>query len=130
MPPAAYNTPITHNALTKESNSSGKFASAVSLASSFMKTNSSSAEASPMLSPIFEKSPRALIPLDLKNHSDPFDYQATVDALVHQFLDEHEETRVASLDWLLMLHKKAPHKVYVKTNIFIHLNFFVQNTYS
>ncbi|CAG8509633.1 8456_t:CDS:10 [Diversispora eburnea] len=43
--------------------------------------------------------------------ADPFDYQATVEALVHQFLNEHEETRVASLDWLLMLHKKAPKKI-------------------
>ncbi|CAG8570471.1 5329_t:CDS:10 [Paraglomus occultum] len=112
MPAAAYNTPITQNVLTKESHSSGKFASAVSLASSFMRSTSPSAEVSPMLSPILEKSPQALLPVDLgKSLSDPFDYQATVDALVHQFLDEHEETRVASLDWLLMLHKKAPHKI-------------------
>ncbi|RIA92298.1 vacuolar protein 14 C-terminal Fig4p binding-domain-containing protein [Glomus cerebriforme] len=43
--------------------------------------------------------------------ADPFDYQETVKALVHQFKNEHEETRVASLDWLLMLHKKAPKKI-------------------
>ncbi|CAG8549863.1 5288_t:CDS:10, partial [Ambispora leptoticha] len=43
--------------------------------------------------------------------SDPFDYQATVDALMHQLMNEHEETRVASLEWLLMLHKKAPKKI-------------------
>ena len=43
--------------------------------------------------------------------ADPFDYQETVEALVHQFENKHEETRVASLDWLLMLHKKAPKKV-------------------
>lgn len=43
--------------------------------------------------------------------ADPFDYQETVEALVQQFKNEHEETRVASLDWLLMLHKKAPKKV-------------------
>lgn len=42
---------------------------------------------------------------------DPFDYQATVNALMLQLLNEHEETRVASLEWLLMLHKKAAHKV-------------------
>ncbi|RCH86560.1 hypothetical protein CU098_007244, partial [Rhizopus stolonifer] len=41
---------------------------------------------------------------------DPFDYQATVANLRLQFLNQHEETRVASLDWLLMLHKKAPNK--------------------
>ncbi|KAI9033631.1 vacuolar protein 14 C-terminal Fig4p binding-domain-containing protein [Phycomyces nitens] len=42
---------------------------------------------------------------------DPFDYQATVSNLCLQFLNEHEETRVASLEWLLMLHKKAPSKI-------------------
>jgi len=124
MPTAAYNTPIPHHALGKESHSSGKFASAVSLASSFMRSTSPSSEPHPMLSPILEKSPQALVPVDLnKSHSDPFDYQATVDALVHQFLDEHEETRVASLDWLLMLHKKAPHKVDIKKNVFVRLSF-------
>jgi vacuole morphology and inheritance protein 14 len=43
--------------------------------------------------------------------TDPFDYYTTVNALTLQFLNEHEETRVAALDWLIMLHKKAPHKV-------------------
>jgi hypothetical protein len=42
---------------------------------------------------------------------DPFDYAITVNALTLQFLDEHEETRVAAFDWLIMLHKKAPNKV-------------------
>lgn len=42
---------------------------------------------------------------------DPFDYQATVANLRLQFLNQNEETRVASLDWLLMLHKKAPNKI-------------------
>ena len=42
---------------------------------------------------------------------DPFDYQATVGALTIQFLSEHEETRVAALKWLIMLHQKAPRKV-------------------
>ncbi|CAO3656415.1 unnamed protein product [Mucor hiemalis] len=50
--------------------------------------------------------------LDLSSDSnDPFDYQATVANLRLQFLNQHEETRVASLDWLLMLHKKAPNKI-------------------
>lgn len=40
-----------------------------------------------------------------------FDYQATVNALTIQFLSEHEETRVAALKWLIMLHQKAPKKV-------------------
>ncbi|ORZ03190.1 vacuolar protein 14 C-terminal Fig4p binding-domain-containing protein [Syncephalastrum racemosum] len=42
---------------------------------------------------------------------DPFDYQITVSNLRLQFLNEHEETRVAGLEWLLMLHKKAPNKI-------------------
>ncbi|KAF8475720.1 vacuolar protein 14 C-terminal Fig4p binding-domain-containing protein [Kalaharituber pfeilii] len=39
------------------------------------------------------------------------DYPATVNALTLQFLNEFEETRVASLEWLIMLHKKAPRKI-------------------
>lgn len=42
---------------------------------------------------------------------DPFDYQATVNELTVQFLSEFEETRVAALKWLIMLHQKAPKKV-------------------
>jgi len=42
---------------------------------------------------------------------DAFDYQATVNALTIQFLSEHEETRVAALKWLIMLHQKVPTKV-------------------
>ncbi|KAM0792832.1 hypothetical protein ACM66B_002598 [Microbotryomycetes sp. NB124-2] len=43
--------------------------------------------------------------------SDPFDYGATVNALTLQFLNEHEETRVAALEWITMLHQKAPRKI-------------------
>jgi vacuole morphology and inheritance protein 14 len=43
--------------------------------------------------------------------NDPFDYQATVNELTVQFLSEFEETRVAALKWLIMLHQKAPKKV-------------------
>lgn len=39
------------------------------------------------------------------------DYAATVGALTLHFLNEHEATRVASLAWLIMLHRKAPNKV-------------------
>ena len=42
---------------------------------------------------------------------DPFDYQRTVNELTIQFLSEFEETRVAALKWLIMLHQKAPKKV-------------------
>ena len=46
-----------------------------------------------------------------KNSSEPFDYQAMVSALTVQFLSEHEDTRVAALKWLIMLHEKVPQKV-------------------
>jgi vacuole morphology and inheritance protein 14 len=42
---------------------------------------------------------------------DLFDYQVTVNELTIQFLSEFEETRVAALKWLIMLHQKAPKKV-------------------
>ena len=41
----------------------------------------------------------------------PLEYPATVNALTIQFLSDHEETRVAALRWLIMLHQKSP-KVY------------------
>ncbi|EGO02004.1 hypothetical protein SERLA73DRAFT_104235 [Serpula lacrymans var. lacrymans S7.3] len=43
--------------------------------------------------------------------ADLFDYQATVNELTIQFLSEHEQTRVAALKWLIMLHQKAPKKI-------------------
>ena len=39
------------------------------------------------------------------------DYAAAVNALTLHFLNEHEATRVASLAWLIMLHRRAPRKV-------------------
>jgi len=39
------------------------------------------------------------------------DYDAAVNALTLQFLNEHEATRVAALQWLIMLHRKAPRRV-------------------
>ena len=45
------------------------------------------------------------------DETDLFDYQATVNELTIQFLSEFEETRVAALKWLIMLHQKAPRKV-------------------
>jgi vacuole morphology and inheritance protein 14 len=44
-------------------------------------------------------------------HADALDLHATVNVLTLQLIDEHEETRVAALEWLLMLHQKAPHKI-------------------
>lgn len=43
--------------------------------------------------------------------SPELDYAAAVNALTLQFLNEHEETRVAALGWLIMLHRKAPKKL-------------------
>ena len=45
------------------------------------------------------------------------DYPATVTALTLQFLNEFEETRVVALEWLIMLHRKAPRKVYSPPNL-------------
>lgn len=39
------------------------------------------------------------------------DYPAMVNALTLHFLDEKEETRVAALDWLIMLHRKVPKRI-------------------
>jgi vacuole morphology and inheritance protein 14 len=41
-------------------------------------------------------------------HTWNLDYEATVNALTLQFLNEHQATRVAALNWLIMLHRKAP----------------------
>ncbi|TPX37550.1 hypothetical protein SmJEL517_g00611 [Synchytrium microbalum] len=39
------------------------------------------------------------------------DFEATVHQLTAQLSDEHDETRIATIDWLLMLHRKAPLRV-------------------
>lgn len=49
---------------------------------------------------------------------DPFDYQATVSGLMVQFLSEYVETRVEALKWLLMLHQKAPKKVFCRVKVY------------
>jgi vacuole morphology and inheritance protein 14 len=58
------------------------------------------------------------VPTSSRSHLTPspsptpdLDYAAAVNALTLQFLNEHEETRVAALGWLIMLHRKAPKKV-------------------
>ncbi|KAF9021519.1 ARM repeat-containing protein [Hymenopellis radicata] len=53
----------------------------------------------------------ANVPSIAPQEDDPFDYQATVNELTIQFLSEYEETRVAALKWLIMLHQKAPKKI-------------------
>lgn len=52
-----------------------------------------------------------ILPQPSQDEYDLFDYQATVNELTIQFLSEHEDTRVAALKWLIMLHQKAPKKV-------------------
>ncbi|KAG1735700.1 vacuolar protein 14 C-terminal Fig4p binding-domain-containing protein [Suillus paluster] len=50
-------------------------------------------------------------PSPVPEEADRFNYQATVNELTIQFLSEHEQTRVAALKWLIMLHQKAPKKI-------------------
>jgi hypothetical protein len=50
-------------------------------------------------------------PVETVNDDDPFDVRETVNMLTLQFLSDHPETRIAALEWLLMLHLKAPTKV-------------------
>lgn len=63
---------------------------------------------SPVLSAVKAASP---VPSAHPEEADLIDYQATVNVLTIQFLSEHEQTRVAALKWLIMLHQKAPKKV-------------------
>ncbi|KAI8811445.1 vacuolar protein 14 C-terminal Fig4p binding-domain-containing protein [Cladochytrium replicatum] len=42
---------------------------------------------------------------------DPIDYVSVVEILTLQLQNEHEETRAATIDWLMMLHRKAPKRV-------------------
>ncbi|KAL4247019.1 VAC14 family protein [Abortiporus biennis] len=64
--------------------------------------------------PQVQQSPEASMLQD----KDDFDYQGTVNALTIQFISEHEETRVAALKWLLMLHQKAPKRILAMDDTF------------
>ncbi|KAL7282584.1 ARM repeat-containing protein [Trametes coccinea BRFM310] len=57
--------------------------------------------------PVLQQSPES----SMIQEKEQIDWQATVNALTIQFLSEHEETRVAALKWLIMLHQKAPRKI-------------------
>jgi vacuole morphology and inheritance protein 14 len=57
------------------------------------------------------QSQQVAIPTRSPFDDDLFDIRETVNQLTLQFLSEHEETRVAALEWLLMLHQKAPRRV-------------------
>jgi vacuole morphology and inheritance protein 14 len=48
---------------------------------------------------------------EVNEEQELFDFQETVNVVIDQFQHEQEETRTASMDWLLMLHKKAPSQV-------------------
>lgn len=79
----------------------------------------------PGLITIAPPSPQPLPPEEY----DFFDYQATVNELTIQFLSEHEDTRVAALKWLIMLHQKAPKnvsKVQLYLCCFIEPNLFLR----
>ncbi|KAH7103072.1 ARM repeat-containing protein [Auriculariales sp. MPI-PUGE-AT-0066] len=51
------------------------------------------------------------LPTSDRSVQDPFDYQTTVIALTECFIREHDETKIAALKWLMMLHQKAPGKI-------------------
>ncbi|KAB8345835.1 hypothetical protein FH972_022890 [Carpinus fangiana] len=48
---------------------------------------------------------------DLTIQHSTVDYEASVNALTLQFLNENEATRIAALSWLIMLQRKAPKQV-------------------
>ncbi|KAH9036056.1 ARM repeat-containing protein [Lactarius deliciosus] len=79
-----------------------------------MQPQTDGAQAPRLLTPLDGQSstnrsptPRPPSPQSLGSAAGP----ATVNALTIQFLSEHEETRVAALKWLIMLHQKAPKKI-------------------
>jgi len=71
------------------------------------RMSSNSAAGAPPPPPVPAPAP----PSPVQEEADQFNYQATVNELTIQFLSEHEETRVAALKWLIMLHQKAPKKI-------------------
>jgi vacuole morphology and inheritance protein 14 len=57
------------------------------------------------------EAPSPTPPEDSESRSQPpwnLDWEATVAALTFQFLNDHEATRIAAINWLIMLHRKAP----------------------
>ena len=48
---------------------------------------------------------------DFDAELDSFDYKETIMKLGVQLISEHEETRISTLEWLFMLHQKAPRKL-------------------
>lgn len=84
----------------------------ISSNSSFAEKEGGGTSQSRSGSPEREPERKATLPAgDAKEAVDAFDYHATVSALTIRFLSEHEDTRVAALKWLIMLHQKLPDKI-------------------
>ncbi|KAL1311514.1 hypothetical protein AAFC00_001636 [Neodothiora populina] len=49
-------------------------------------------------------------PADSPDDAPPLNYEDAVDSLTAHFLNDHEDTRVAAIDWLSILHRKSPQK--------------------
>lgn len=62
-------------------------------------------------SPTPAQSRRVPTPATPEHPAANLDYAAAVNSLTLLFLNDHEETRVAALTWLIMLHRKAPRKI-------------------
>lgn len=69
---------------------------------------------SPGVTVLAQQQAQAISAIAAQSHpteDDPFDIRETVNVLTLQFVSEHEETRIAALEWLSMLHQKAPSEV-------------------
>lgn len=64
---------------------------------------------SKMPTPVSQSEPEAEVPNE--EPADPLDFQATVTALAILLGAEEEESRLAALHWLSMLHQKAPNRI-------------------
>jgi hypothetical protein len=62
--------------------------------------------AKPALAPS-QTNPQAVQP-EAPRETWTLDYETTINALTLHFLNENEATRVAALQWLIMLHRKSP----------------------
>ncbi len=71
----------------------------------------SSARDLDLRSPTPAHSRRAPTPAASEHPAANLDYAAAVNSLILLFLNDHEETRIAALTWLIMLHRKAPRKI-------------------
>ncbi|KIV82446.1 hypothetical protein PV11_04559 [Exophiala sideris] len=111
-PPALNNAALNSTRDGDSDNKRQSGATSRSLATSTtIRENEASLEtpAEPEHSPL-EVTPRSTAAPSPQPMAD-LDYAAAVNALTLQFLNQNEETRVAALSWLIMLHRKAPKKV-------------------